>query len=173
MQFNEKFGMKDLFMNKELKGIFPQFNKKDRLQNVYSFQWVENKIAQYIKQVFNGYIRNGDVYVRGKYRQTYKEIKAMKQVLEDMFNNMPAITKNIRKNTKLITPFQCVDQLKEIQDPKKKLMAMQIVFDNLNYNPDFQSQNRFSTLATRTDYFKRQQIWMQAVGYDKIKRGRK
>lgn len=165
MQFNDKFGMQDLFMNKELKGLFPQFTKKDKMQNVYSFEWVENKVAIYIKSVFNGRMVGGEIIINGKFKDKFKEISAMKQLIEDMFNNMPAITKNIRHNTRLITPFQCVDQLKEISEPKGKMMVMQIVFDNLNYNPDFQSQDRFSSPVMQNDYYKRQQIWLTSVGY--------
>ena len=167
MQFNEKFGMKDLFMNKELKGIFPQFTRKDKLQNVYSFEWVENKVANYIKSVFGGRKSGDEITIPGKYKERYKEIKGMKQLIEDMFNNMPAITKNIRHNTKLITPFQSIEQLKEIQDPHKKIAAMQIIFDNLNYNPDFKSQNRFRSEYLSNDYYRRQQIWLKMVGYEK------
>ncbi|MBQ8443779.1 MAG: hypothetical protein IJX25_00285 [Clostridia bacterium] len=165
MQYNDKFGMKDLFMNKELKGLFPQFTKKDRLQNVYSFEWVEKKVAEYLRSVFNGRISNGEVIIPGKFKQRFKEIQAMKTLIEDMFNNMPAITKNIRRNTKLITPFQCIDQLKEIKDPMKKVQAMQIIFENLNYNPEFQSQDRFTSPVKNLDFFKRQEIWLNAVGY--------
>lgn len=165
MQFNDKFGMKDLFMNKELKGLFPQFTKKDGLKNVYSYEWVEKKVAEYIKSVFNGRISGGEIIIKGKFKEKFKQIQSMKKLIEDMFNNMPAITKNIRKNTKLLTPYQCVDQLKEIQEPQKKIAAMQIIFDNLNYNPDFQSQNRFSSQIMSNDYFKRQDIWLKSVGY--------
>lgn len=165
MQFNDKFGMKDIFMNRELKGIFPQFSNEDKLKNVYNFEWIENKVAEYLKEVFNGRISNGEIIIPGKFKQKFKEIKAMKTMLEDMFNNMPAITKNVRRNTKLITPFQCVEQLKEIQDPRKKIQAMQIVLDNLNYNPDFKSQDRFRSEIMPNDYFRRQQIWKDTVGY--------
>ena len=159
--------MKDLFMNKELKGIFPQFTRKDKLQNVYSFEWVENKVENYIKSVFGGRKSGDEIIIPGKYKERYKEIKGMKQLIEDMFNNMPAITKNIRHNTKLITPFQSIEQLKEIQDPHKKIAAMQIIFDNLNYNPDFKSQNRFRSEYLSNDYYRRQQIWLKMVGYEK------
>ena len=94
MQFNDKFGMKDLFMNKELKGIIPQFSRKDKLQNVYSFEWVEKKVADYIKSVFGGRKSGDDIIIPGKYKEKFKEIKGMKQVIEDMFNNMPADRKS-------------------------------------------------------------------------------
>jgi len=159
MQFNDKFGMQDLFMNKELKGLFPQFTKKDKLQNVYSFEWVENKVANYIKSVFNGRMVGGEIIINGKFKDKFKEISAMKQLIENMFNNMPTITKNMRHNTRLLTPFQCVDQLKEIQDPKGKMIAMQIVFDNLMYNDNFKYNG-----VKGIDYDKRKKAWKNSVG---------
>lgn len=165
MQCNNKFTMKDLFMNKELKNLFPQFTKKDGLKNVYSLEWVTKKIEDYLKNVFGGRRSGDEIIIKGKHKDKLKQIKGMQTLIEDMFNNIPAITKNIRKNTKLITPFQCVDQLKQITDPQKKIQVMQIIFDNLNYNPDFQSQNRFSNQDYRLDYLKRQEIWLKSVGY--------
>lgn len=165
MQCNNKFTMKDLFMNKELKNLFPQFTKKDGLKNVYSLEWVTKKIEDYLKNVFGGRRSGDEIIIKGKHKDKLKQIKGMQTLIEDMFNNIPAITKNIRKNTKLITPFQCVDQLKQITDPQKKIQVMQIIFDNLNYNPDFQSQNRFSNQGYRLDYLKRQEIWLKSVGY--------
>lgn len=170
MQFNNKFGMQDLFMNKELKNLFPQFTKRDGLKNVYSFEWINKKVEDYLKNVFNGRKVGDEIIIKGKHKEKFKQIKGMKTLIEDMFNNIPAITKNIRKNTKLITPFQCVDQLKEITDPQKKVQAMQIIFDNLNYNPDFKSQNRFTSQNSRLDFFRRQQIWLKSVGYDNKRR---
>lgn len=165
MQFNEYFSMKDLFMNKELKGLFPQFTQADRLQNVYSFDWVDKKVAEYINEVFNGKIIDGVIIINGKFKQKFKEISAIQQVIEDLFNNMPAITKNIRSNTSLITPFQCIQQLKEIQEPLQKVMVMQIVFDNLNYNPACKSEDRFSSGFLENDYYKRQALWLKNVGF--------
>lgn len=167
VRFNEKFSMQDLFMNKELKGLFPQFTRRDKLQNVYSFEWVDKKVAEYIKSVFNGKITNGEVIIKGKHKERLKQIKGMQRLIEDLFNNMPAITKNIRKNTKLITPFQCIDQLKNISDPLQKMKVMQIVFDNLNYNPNFQSQNRFRSEFLPNEYYRRQALWMKMVGWNK------
>lgn len=165
MQYNNKFGMQDLFMNKQLKSLFPQFTKKEGLKNFYSFEWVNKKVEDYLKNVFGGRKSGDEIIIKGKYKDKYKQIKGMQKLIEDMFNNIPAITKNIRKNTKLITPFQCVDQLKEIQDPQKKIQAMQIIFDNLNYNPDFQSQNRFASLSGKKDFDIRQEKWLKSVGY--------
>lgn len=167
MRYNNRFTMKDLFMNIQLKGIFPQFSKKEQMQSIYSFEWMEKKVAEYIKSVFNGKIINGEVIIKGKYKERLKQIKGMQSLIEGLFTNMPLITQNLRKNSKLITPFQCVDQLKNITDPIKKIQVMQIIFDNLNYNPDFQSQNGFKKEYMTYDYLKRQSMWMKMVGLDK------
>ncbi len=172
MQYNDKFTMKDLFMNKELTSLFPQFTKQDRLQNVYSFEWVEKKVAEYIGSVFGGTYTNGELVIGGKFNERFKQISAMKGLIENMFNNMPAITKNIRKDTPVLLPFQSVDQMKEISDPIDKLRVMQIVFDNLNYNPEFQSQDRFSNKNFNDNYFKRQQMWLKSVGYFNLRRNK-
>ena len=171
MQYNNKFGMQDLFMNKELKNLFPQFSKKDGLKNVYTFEWVEKKVADYIKSVFGGKKSGDEIIIPGKFKDKFKAIKNMKGLIEDMFNNIPAITKNVRKNTKLLTPFQSIDQLKSIQEPDKKIKVMQIVFDNLNYNPDFESENRFGNVKIKSkDFAKRQEKWMEMVGYNNKRR---
>lgn len=164
MQYNDKFTMKDLFMNKELKNLFPQFTKKDGLKNVYSFEWINKKVEDYLKKTFNGRKSGDEIIIKGKFKEKFKQIKGMQGLIENLFNNMPAITKNIRKNTKLITPFQCVDQLKQIDDPIKKMQAMQIIFDNLNYNPDFQSENRFTKIKDKA-FIRKQEQWLKSVGY--------
>lgn len=170
MQFNDKFRMKDLFINEEFKNIFPQFTEKDGLKNVYSFEWINKKVKDYLKNAFNGRMVGDEIIIKGKFKEKFKQIKGMQTLIEDLFNNIPAITKNIRKNAKLITPFQCKSQLKEITDPQKKIQVMQIIFDNLNYNPDFQSQGRFRSEFLSSNYFKRQQIWLEAVGYNNKRR---
>lgn len=162
--------MQDLFMNKELKGLFPQFTKRDAQKNVFSFEWIDKKVEDYLKKVFNGRKKGEDIIIYGKFKEKYKQIKAMKTLIEDMFNNIPAITKNIRKNTRLITPFQCVDQLKKITDPIKKIQVMEIIFDNINYNPDFQSQNRFTNTTRINSYYTRQSLWLKSVGYYNTRR---
>ncbi len=169
MQFNNKFGMQDLFINKELKQIFPQFTKKDKLKNVYSFEWVDKKVSDYIKSAFNGRKVGDEIIIKGKFKDKFREIKALKPLLEDMFNNMPSITKNIRKNTKILTPFQSIEQLKNVTDPKSKMMVMQIILDNINFNPDFQSENRISKLKTPS-YLRKQQKWLTSVGYFNLRR---
>ncbi len=168
-KYNRRFSMQDLFMNNELKNIFPQFTHRDKLQNVYNFEWVNNKVENYLLNALGGYKQNGNIVVYGKYKDQLNKVKNLQPFIETMFNNIPAITKNIRKNTKLITPFQSIEQLKNMQDPLKKLQAMQIIFDNLNYNPDFETENRINKLQTK-DYLKKQEKWLTSVGYFNLRR---
>lgn len=166
MQFNDKFGMQDLFMNEELKGLFPQFLKTDSQKNVFSYEWIDKKVTDYIKSVFNGTkTKDGEIEISGKFDDIYKQISAMKGLIENMFDNMPAITKNIRKNTKVFLPFQSIEQMKNISDPVDKMRVMQIIFDNLNYNPDFKSEDRFSNKQFNDNFYKRQDLWLKSVGY--------
>jgi len=165
MQYNNKFSMKDLFMNKELKKLFPQFTKKDGLKNVYSFEWIDKKVEEYLRNAFNGRKQGDEIIIQGKFKERFKQIKDMQTMIEDLINNIPAITKNIRHNTRLITPFQCIDQLKQITDPQKKVQVMQIVLENINYNPDFRSQNRFRSEIKSMSYYQRQDLWLKSVGY--------
>lgn len=167
MQYNDKFTMKDFFQNKELKNIFPQFTKKDSQKNVFSYEWVEKKVSDYLKRVFNGRKSGEDIIIKGKHKERLKQIKAMKTLIEDMFNNISVITKNIRYNTRLFTPFQSIEQLKEIDDPLKKIAVMEVIFDNLNYNPECLSFNRFRSDIMPNNFYRRQQIWFQKVGYDR------
>lgn len=160
MQYNDKFSMKDLFMNKELKKIFPQFTKKEGLKNVYSFAWIDKKVEEYLKNVFNGRRSGDEIIIKGKFNERFNQIKGLKEVIENMFNNIPAITKNIRKNTKLITPFQCVDQLKEITDPVKKIQIMEVIFNNVYYNDDFH-YNGYKD----KNFEERKTKWLKSVGY--------
>ena len=166
MKCNDRFSMKDLFMNKELKGVFPQFTKKETMQKNINMEQIEKKVASYIKSVFNGRMSGGEIIIKGKYKEKFKQIKALVPTLESMFDNYSKITENIRNNARLITPFFSVEQLKAFEDPKKKLMAMQIVLDNILYNPEFQKNNQ----PVSNEYLKRQQKWLKSVGYYNLRR---
>ncbi len=170
MQFNDKFTMRDLFTNRDLKHIFPQFNQHDPLQNVYSFAWFEKKIANYLKDTFNGRINrdttNGyTIRIQGKFKQRFAEIKALQGVIEVMFNNIPSFTKGLRQDTKVILPFQSLEQIKTLDTERAKIQVMQIVFDNIQYNPDFGNQYKLMY----GDYYKKQMTWLKTVGYEQLK----
>ena len=159
MQYNNKFTMQDLFQNRKLANVLPQFYKKDGLKNVYSFQWVEDKVKRYLKVVFKAKVVDDTLVIRGNHREKIKEIKRLKTVIESMFNDMPSITKNIRKNTKLILPIDNLESLKQVKTMDGKLQIMEFVLDNVKYNPDFQTKQKITPL-----YLKEQRRWLKKVG---------
>ena len=46
--YNNNLSMQDLFQNEALANILPQFKAED-LKSVQSFDWVNNKVREYIK----------------------------------------------------------------------------------------------------------------------------
>ena len=151
--------MQDLFQNRKLASVLPQFYKKDGLKNVYSFNWVEDKVTKYLKNVLKARVVDDELVIRGKHKDRLKEVKRLKVVIESMFNNMPSITKNIRKNTRLILPIQNIESLREIKTLDGKLNIMELVLENVKYNPDFQTKQKITPL-----YLKEQKRWLKKVG---------
>lgn len=151
--------MQELFQNRKLANVFPQLYKRDGLKNIYSFQWVEEKITSYLKGVLRAKIVGEELIVRGKHRDRLKEIKRLKTVIESMFNTMPSITKNIRKNTRLLLPIESVEEFKQVKTMEGKLQVMEWILENIKYNPNFQTKNKITPL-----YIKEQRRWMKKVG---------
>lgn len=159
MQYSNKITMQELFQNRKLANILPQFYKRDGLKNVYSFQWVEEKITSYLKGVLRAKIVGEELIVRGKHREKIKEIRRLKTVIESMFNTMPSITKNIRKNTRLLLPIESVEEFKQVKTMEGKLQVMEWILENIKYNPNFQTKQKSTPL-----YIKEQKRWMKKVG---------
>lgn len=159
MQYSNKITMQELFQNRKLANILPQFYKRDGLKNVYSFQWVEEKVKSYVKSVLRAKIVGEELIVRGKHRERIKEIRRLKTVIESMFNAMPSITKNIRRNTRLLLPIESVEEFKQVKTMEGKLQVMEWILENIKYNPNFQTKNKITPL-----YIKEQRRWMKKVG---------
>ena len=67
INYNTNLGMRDIFLNPALKGIFPQMDGV-KLQNVYSFAEVEKRVQTYLAQVLNArYDDDGELVVKGKH----------------------------------------------------------------------------------------------------------
>lgn len=159
MQYSNKITMQELFQNRKLANILPQFYKRDGLKNVYSYKWVEEKVKSYVKSVLRAKIVGEELIVRGKHREKIKEIRRLKTVIESMFNAMPSITKNIRRNTRLLLPIESVEEFKQVKTMEGKLQVMEWILENIKYNPDFQTKNKITPL-----YIKEQRRWMKKVG---------
>lgn len=164
MKYSQDFTMQELFTNKKLDKVFPQF-KQGKLQNVYSFRDTEERVLQFLKGLLNGRVVNeSDLQVKGQHRDVLRRVKASKWLIEDIINNTPAIVKNIRKNAKLYLPYATIDSISGITDYDKKMQALKEVMDNLNYNPDMQGNTRLKSNVPMS-YLKRQEAWKKKVGY--------
>ena len=163
--FNNRITMKELFQNKEMADILPQFEDKD-LKNVQSFDWVNDKVKEYIKNALNAEIDGEEIVVRGKKSNVLQSLQRMKYTLEAFFNAMPSIVKNIRKNTKLYLPYNLA-QIKSLRTDKQKIRFLNSVLDNVNYNPDFRSldDRNIDIYNSGVSFEKRQAQWAEIVGY--------
>lgn len=171
--FNQnKIKMRDLFQNPEMSNVFPQFTKDDKLQNVYSFDWVDKKVKEYLKSALNAQIVGDSIIVNGKKENVLKDVQRLKWTIEAFFNNLPSITKNIRRNTEVIMPCK-LKQLKTLQTQEQKLAALNLVLDNLNYNPDFKSLNSVKVYNTKLSFNERQVLWQEKVGYNRRRKWQK
>lgn len=162
---NNSIRMKDLFQNPTMANIFPQFTEDDKLQNVYSFDWVDKKIKDYIKNALGATIQGDNIIVEGSKSKVLQEVQTMKWTIESFFNNMPSIVKNIKNNTPVYMPVKSLNELHKITTQEQKLAVLNIVLDNLNYNPDFGSLNSVKVYNSKLSFFQRQNIWQNKVGY--------
>ena len=164
--YNNRISMKDLFQNKELSNILPQFKDED-LKNVQSFDWVNDKIKEYIKNALNAEIDGDEIIVNGKKSNVLQSLQRMKYTLEAFFNAMPSIVKNIRKDTKLYLPYSNLAQIKSLKDEKQKIFLLNSILDNVNYNPDFRSldDRNIDIYNSGVPFVKRQAQWAEIVGY--------
>lgn len=164
--YNDRISMKDLFQNKELSNILPQFKDED-LKNVQSFDWVNDKVKQYIKNALNAEIEGEEIIVKGKKSNVLQSLQRMKYTLEAFFNAMPSIVKNIRKNTKLYLPYSNLAQIKGLRTDEQKIRFLNSVLDNVNYNPDFRSldDRNIDIYNSGVPFEKRQAQWADIVGY--------
>ena len=163
--FNNRITMKELFQNKEMANILPQFEDKD-LKNVQSFGWVNDKVKEYIKNALNAEIDGEEIVVKGKKSNVLQSLQRMKYTLEAFFNAMPSIVKNIRKNTKLYLPYNLA-QIKALKDERQKVILLNSILDNVNYNPDFRSlgEPNIDIYSSGVSFEKRQAQWAEMVGY--------
>ena len=164
--YNNRISMKDLFQNNELTNILPQFKDED-LKNVQSFDWMNDKVKEYIKNALNAEIDGEEIIVKGKKSNVIQSLQRMKYTLEAFFNAMPSIVKNIRKDTKLYLPYSNLAQIKSLKDEKQKIFLLNSILDNVNYNPDFRSldDRNIDIYNSGVPFEKRQAQWAEIVGY--------
>lgn len=161
MKYNNKITMKDIFMNEKLKGIFPQFSVKEARKKVLSDAFVRQKVLDYLKETLNGKVENNNLIVPGKFKDKFLEIVSLKNIVEEMFNNYENFSIGIKKDLKLYTPFQSISQIENITTAKQIKEILQIVLDNIAYNPDFQPLG--ANLTNTATFIKEQQKWLKKV----------
>ena len=91
-KYNNNLKMRDLFMNPNLDGIFPQFEKGEKLQNVYSFAKTEERVRKYLVKALNGkLLTDGSIAVNGKHQAVLSRVRALQAVIEGFINNTPKV----------------------------------------------------------------------------------
>ncbi|MCM1368282.1 MAG: hypothetical protein NC184_05700 [Roseburia sp.] len=157
--------MQDFFCNKRLSGIVPQFDKRDLERGEISDYKIYTRCRGVINGFLNGVITANGIAVSDKSSATVTRIvTACKSVLEAMFNNSASLLQNIRDNRRVYTTAASVSQIAELDDPSKKLKFLNEILDNINYNPEFNSQNSVRSYSTKP-YQERQKAWARRVGY--------
>lgn len=169
-QYTDKLRMRDLFMNPNLAGVFPQFDPGEKLQNVYSFAKTEERVRKYLVAALNGTITaDGAIAVKGKHQAVLNRVRALQAVLEGFMNNMPKVVQALRKNAPLYLPYASLKQLEETKTTAAKIKAMRAVMDNFQYNADLGALN--SVKKEKPEQFDRnKRAWERKVGYRRLKK---
>jgi len=165
--------MNDLFRNPKLASVLPQFPSNQPLQNVYSGAEIVRRATNYIRGLIGGRKDINGLTVRGKHSDILQRVQDMIPAIEKFFDSMPSLVKNMRQNTRLYTPYSSATQLADLKkgDVDKKLDLLQIVLDNINFNPDFNSLGSVGNTSGR-NFSVEQARWAKLVGY-KEPRGKK
>ena len=162
---NNKLKMKDLFQNPKLASIFPQFKEDEIYQNIQSEKYIQEKVKQYLENALGGQFLGGNLTISGKKEDIFQKVQVFKYTLEGFFNNLQSITRNLRRNTAVYTPFNNVQDILMMSTNEQKIMALNIILNNINYNPDFKSENSVQVYNSKLSFIQRQEIWKRKVGY--------
>lgn len=157
-------------MNPKLAGVFPQFDRDEKLQNVYSFARTEERVSKYLVNVLNGKMTaDGAIAVKGKQQAVLERVRALQAVIEGFINNTPKVVQALRKNTSLYLPYATLKQLEDTKTTAAKIRAMRIVMDNFQYNADLGALN--SVKKEKPEQFERnKKAWERKVGYRRLKK---
>ena len=169
-EYNNRIRTRDVFMNAQLAGVFPQFEPDERLQNAYSFAKTEERVKKYLVAALNGKITpDGDIAVNGKQAAVLARVRTLQAIIESFINNTPKIVQALRKNTPLYLPYATLKQLETTKSTAAKIKAMRAVMDNFQYNSDMNALN--SVKNEKPEQFaKNKRAWERKVGYGRLKR---
>ena len=170
MRYNNRLRMQDLFMNPALAGVFPQFERGEKLQNVYSFAEVEKRVAEYLAGALNGTITGeGEITVRGKQQDVLSRVRQLQGLIESFFNDTPKVVAALRRNTPLYLPYATLKQLERLHTTEDKIKAMQAVMENFQYNTELGSLNTVKHEGAE-QFARHKREWETKVGYRRLKK---
>jgi len=164
MKYNNKMTTNTLFKNEQLQNIVPQFPDHMPLQNLYSNAEIRRRVKEYLIGALGGQDTNDNITVEGDPNQILAQVQSLKTLMEQFFNSMPSLVKNLRRDTKLYTRYSNIGQLRNIKKVEQKTALMQDIVDNINFNPEWASENRL-TKYSRQEFARKQQEWANKVGY--------
>ncbi len=163
--YNNRFTMRDFFMNTSLAGMFPQFDKNDLSNEALSDEKIFSKALEFFSKALNGSIIGNSIALRGSSTdKAAAQLRSVKWIFEGFYDNRENIINNINRNSKIYTTVPSIGYLQSMKDPMEKLKIYGMLFENINYNPDFKSQNSLA-VNSALPYSRRQQLWMKKVGY--------
>ena len=169
-QYNTQFGMRDLFMNPAMAGIFPQFDPNEKLKNVQSYAETEARVQKYLAGALNGVVTGaGELLVKGQHQSVLNRARQLQPLIEALFNNIPKVLAGIRKNTPLYLPYATQKQLQDIKTPAAKQKALREVLANLQYNTDLGALNSIKNEPPER-FAKNKAQWETKVSYRRLKR---
>lgn len=165
--WNNNFTLSDLMMNPKMKGVFPQFGKSQPVLQVYSFAEQTRQVKEHLRGLLKATkASSGELRVKGTQSEVMTRVNAAKATIEQLFNSMPSISKNLRSGAKLYMPFATHEQVHNLTDFDAKLTALQAVVDNIKYNPDYANRSQVRQTAA---FGSEQKKWQEKVGM--IKKG--
>ena len=164
MTYNSFFKMRDLFQNPKLESVIPQIDNKN-LNRKPNAAFINKVVKKYLENALGGEFSGSKMTVVGKKREVLKEVQSLKWVLEGLFNNFETLQRNIKSNTPVYTPFRRVEDIAGLNSFKQKYQVLAIILDNINYNPDFGSENSVRVFNSNKTFWQRQQLWLKKVRY--------
>ncbi len=159
MSYSNKFTMKDIFMNGNLKGKFPQFNRRDLEKNNIDDSRIFDECRTLVCNYLGGKIKGDRIVCSDKSdRKVQTILMVCKQVFETIYDNYDSLRRSIKQNKKLYISAHNMDEFKSM-DANKFATIIHEVNENMLYNPNFSGELKEPTLR------RKQLAWKRKVGF--------
>ena len=111
--------------------------------------------------------QDGDLKVKGKHEEILRRVEAASRTIEQMFNSMPSLSKNLRANTRVYLPFATQQQMADLTDFDSKIEVLRAILQNCEYNDNFRSQGRLARdlQIPNMNFAEEQRRWKKTVGW--------